>query len=373
MIKDVLDNVVTSLNDTADQVYDKAPHIMIFAGVLSMAGAAIWASVKAYKELPYAIDDLNDNEMYLQEEYQEEYETKNLYYSDMYQDPQFRKDMRKLYAKHFARCVKIFAGPGFAFVAGAALVFGGEYIIIERAAKELAEITAVAEMYAMAYKTLASHVDENFGEGTADKLMSGGELKKKPKIEDKDWEFMNPPDGLYVFTFDQSNPEWDDDMTRELLYDKLSMMQNALNDRMVSRFRSGVNGVTDRPGYLWLYEACDALSLEPDVEGKVDLANNAGWIFDPNNPVGDGYIDFGLDAPINQRFFFKEGTDPKDRIFNTNPIRGAHGTILKEDSFDHNDVIFLNFNCDGLIGPKLNPNSRFRLELRTKGVSQSDF
>jgi len=361
MIKDVLDNVVSGLNDTAQQVSDKAPQLMIFAGVLSMAGAAVWASVKAYKELPEAMDDLWDEELYLDEEKEIR--------GDDYPDAQYRKDKRKLYAKHFVRCGKIFVGPGFVFAAGAASVFGGEHLLVQKVAK----MTAVAEMYAMAYKTLASHVDENFGEGTADKLMSGGELKKKPKIEDKDWEFMNPPDGLYIFTFDQTNPEWDEDMTRELLYDKLSMMQNALNDRMVSRFRSGINGVTDRPGYLWLYEACDALSIEPDVEGKVDLANNAGWIFDPNNPVGDGYIDFGLDAPINQRFFFKEGTDPKDRIFNTNPIRGAHGTIVKEDSFDHNDVIFLNFNCDGLIGPKLNPNSRFRLELRTKGISQSDF
>lgn len=365
MIKDVLDNVVTSLNDTADQVYDKAPHLMIFAGVVSMAGAAIWASVKAYKELPTAVDDLEDEERYLQEEKEIR--------GDDYPDSQHRKDLRKLYAKHLLRCGKIFVGPGFAFVAGAALVFGGEYIIIERAAKELAEMTAVAEMYAMAYKNLATHVDENFGEGTAEKLMSGGKLKKKPKIEDKDWEFMNPPDDIYIFTFDQTNPEWDEDMTRELLYDKLSIMEQALNDRMVGRFISGPHGETIRPGYLFMYEVCDAFNIEPDVEGKIDLVNNTGWIFDPNNPVGDNYIDIGLDSPLNQRFFFKEGTDPKDRIFDTHPIRGSHGILEKEDSFDHNDVIYFNFgNCDGMIGAKLNPNSRFQLELRTKGVAQKD-
>jgi hypothetical protein len=151
-------------------------------------------------------------------------------------------------------------------------------------------------------------------------------------------------------------------------------MQQALEDRMISRWRSGSHGETIRPGYLFIYEVCEALSLEPDVEGKIDLANNAGWIFDPNNPVGDNHIDIGLDSPINRKFFFKEGTDPKDRIFNTHPIRGSHGTIIQEDSFDHNDVIYLDFsNCDGLIGAKLNPNSRFQLELRTKGISQSDF
>ena len=109
-----------------------------------------------------------------------------------------------------------------------------------------------------------------------------------------------------------------------------------------------------------MYEALNDLDIEPDKEGKIDIANNAGWIFDMNNPVGDNFVDIGLDNPRNASFFFEPGTDPSDMQFRRDPI-------------DHNDLLYLNFNCDGLIGPKLNPNSRFQLDLHTKNEAVMAF
>ena len=50
-------------------------------------------------------------------------------------------------------------------------------------------------------------------------------------------------------------------------------------------------------GYLFLNEVCDMLGIPRTKAGQV-----VGWIFDPDNPVGDNYVDFGLWDTRNEDF-----------------------------------------------------------------------
>ena len=68
-------------------------------------------------------------------------------------------------------------------------------------------------------------------------------------------------------------------------------------------------------GYLFLNDIYGILGIPRTKAGQV-----VGWVYDPNNPVGDNFVDFGLYATRNEDF-----------------INGYENSIL------------LDFNVDGMI------------------------
>lgn len=340
MIKDICGDIAVSLAENS-------PKLMIFGGVAMMIAGGVWACVKTHKDLDDAITDSNA-------EIEAIHEAREELPEEDYSKREYREDLTGAYGRKALRYTKTYAGPVIVTIIGVALIFGGQHILLAR----VASLTAAYEALDQSFREFRERVDENFGEGTSEKIALGGKLEKPIDTENKKWTFDQDPTDIYTFDFDQNNLEWVDD--RSLLYSKLTDIQNALTDKLIGRLKTGTNGIVTRPGYLFLHEALDELCIDTDADGKIDLANNAGWIFDPDNPIGDNFIDIGLDNPRNAVFFFEPGTDPKDLKFRRDPI-------------DHNDLLYLNFNCDGLIGPKLNPNQRFQLELRDKGVATVDF
>ena len=50
-------------------------------------------------------------------------------------------------------------------------------------------------------------------------------------------------------------------------------------------------------GYLFLNDVYDMLGFKRTARGQV-----LGWIYNKHNPVGDNYVDFGLNEPRNRGF-----------------------------------------------------------------------
>ena len=73
-------------------------------------------------------------------------------------------------------------------------------------------------------------------------------------------------------------------------------------------------------GHLFLNEVYDMLGLARSKEGQV-----VGWIYDKDNPVGDNYVDFGLEELYDRGVFDDDSTD----------------------------LILLDFNVDGMIWDKI--------------------
>ena len=340
MIKDICSDIAVGL-------CENSPKLMIASGIAMMLVSTVWACHKTSKSLP-KVKENTDADITTIKKAREECSEED------YTKKDYQRDLAGAYGRKVIGYTKVYIGPIIVTGIGIGLIFGGEYMLLAK----LASMTAAYEALDQSFRQFRERVDENFGDGTSEKIALGGKLEKQPKIDESKWKFEEEPNDMYTFTFDQDNLEWVND--RALLYDKLSNMQGALNDKMVGRLKTGANGIIERPGYLFLSEALKDLDIEPDVQGKIDIANNAGWIFDTVNPIGDNFIDIGLDNPRNASFFFEPGTSPSDMIFRRDPI-------------DHNDLLFLNFNCDGLIGPRLNPNSRFQLDIRTKGIAQAAF
>lgn len=322
-------------NSVAESIKENCPKLMIGIGVGSMIIGGVWACVKTYKELPKVVDDFVEEEEEIEK-------SKN----DIPVE-EYKKARKEMYIKHGKKIVKIYAGPVVMVVAGSALIFVGEHLIWVR----LATATALVETYSEMYQRLKKGVDENFGEGTSEKIILGGKIKKAPNIKNAEWEFPNDPFDMYTFDFTQDNLEWVND--RKLLWDKLTSMQDEYTALMQGRLITGPFGVVERPGYVFLREILDGLCIEPADEGKVDIAQNAGMIYDPTDPLLDEKVDFGLNNPRNRAFFFEPGTDPDEMIFRRDPI-------------DHNDLLYLNFNCVAIVSKYLNPNSPYRIEITRK-------
>ena len=322
-------------NNVAESIKENCPKLMIGIGVGSMIIGGVWACVKTHKELPKAIDEF--------EKAEEDLENRK---NDISED-EYKKTRKEMYISHGKNVVKIYAGPVVMVIAGSALIFVGQHLIWVR----LATATALVETYSEMYQRLKKGVDENFGDGTSEKIILGGKIKKAPNIKNAEWEFPEDPFEMYTFDFTQDNLEWVND--RALLYGKLVAIQNEYTNLLRGRLVTGPFGVVERPGYVFLREILDGLNIDPADEGKVDIAQNAGCIWDPSDPLTDDTVDFGLDNPRNAVFFFEPGTDPKDQIFRRDPI-------------DHNDLLYLNFNCVAIVSKYLNPNSPYRVEITRK-------
>lgn len=79
----------------------------------------------------------------------------------------------------------------------------------------------------------------------------------------------------YARFFDEGSENWEKDAEANLFF--LRAEQNFANDKLKAR------------GYLFLNEVYERLGIPTTKAGQV-----VGWIYDPENPTGDNYVDFGI-------------------------------------------------------------------------------
>lgn len=111
-----------------------------------------------------------------------------------------------------------------------------------------------------------------------------------------------PIDNPYAKFFDETCPAWEKNAEDNLYF--LMCQQSQANDILQSR------------GHLFLNEVYDMLGLQRTVAGQ-----SVGWVYDPNNQIGDNYVDFGIHNITRER----------NRLF----VNGYERSIL------------LDFNVDG--------------------------
>lgn len=88
---------------------------------------------------------------------------------------------------------------------------------------------------------------------------------------------------IYARFFDESRAAWVNDSEHNYMF--LKLQQDYANELLKKR------------GYLFLNEVYDMLSIERSNAGQV-----VGWVYDPENTIGDNYVDFGLKDERNSDF-----------------------------------------------------------------------
>ena len=99
----------------------------------------------------------------------------------------------------------------------------------------------------------------------------GKEKTVKKIIEGVDGDTHSP----YAKVFDESNPNWEKDAEHNMFF--LKSVQSFMNDKLKAN------------GHVFLNEVYRELGFDDTKAGQV-----VGWIYDPNNEIGDNYIDFGI-------------------------------------------------------------------------------
>lgn len=86
----------------------------------------------------------------------------------------------------------------------------------------------------------------------------------------------------YARFFDESCPAWEKNAEDNLYF--LLCQQSQANDILQAR------------GHLFLNEVYDMLGMQRTVAGQ-----SVGWVYDPNNQIGDNYVDFGIHDVTKER------------------------------------------------------------------------
>lgn len=296
--------VSKNLNKVSFTISKHSPEILVISGIVGLIGT----TVLACKATTKANDILNEHKVQVEQVHQ-------VFDSEQFKDEYDEKDMKKDLTIVYSNTIKNFAklyGPAvICGIVSIASILAGTNILHKRN-------VALAAAYATldnGFKAYRKRVVEKFGEEVdkelrygmttqkiteVEKDANGKEKKVKKDISVSDYDGYSD----YARFFDEASPYWEDESEMNLTF--LRAQQNFMNEKLLAQ------------GHVYLNEVYDALGIPRSKAGQI-----VGWVYNPENPVGDNYIDFG--------------------IYQTNRA------VARDFVNGYEKVILLDFNVDGNI------------------------
>lgn len=281
-----------------------SPEILVVAGVVGTVASAIMAC-KATTKLNSILEESKETIDKIHEVAADES------MADKYTPEDAKKDLTITYVQTGIKLVKLYA-PSIALGAlSIGCILSSNNILRKRN-------VALAAAYATvdkSFKEYRGRVIEKFGEAIDRELKynikeqkveetvtdpeTGKEKKVKKTIQVSDIDGYSE----YARFFDDGCKGWEKDAEMNLMF--LRAQQQYANDLLRAR------------GRLFLNEVYRMLGIPETKAGQV-----VGWVYDPENPMGDNYVDFGI-YDINK---------PRNRDF----VNGYERTILLDFNVDGN-------------------------------------
>lgn len=301
--------IMTTVNRTVSKVGFKmkkySPEILVAAGVVGTIASAVMACRATTK-----LNDILAETQETVDKIHEVAEDESM--ADRYTQDDAKKDLAIVYAQTGLKFVKLYGPSVFLGALSIGCILTSNNILRKRNIALGAAYAALDK----GFKDYRSRVIERFGEAVDRELKynikqkkvdevvvdeeTGKEKKVKKTIEVVGNSQLPSP---YARFYDDGCNGWVKDAERNLYY--LRAEQNFANDRLRAR------------GYLTLNEVYERLGIPTTKAGQV-----VGWIYDPENPVGDNYVDFGI-YEINRE---------KARDF----VNGYERTVLLDFNVDGN-------------------------------------
>ena len=312
---ELMTTVSSSFNKIGFKLKKHSPEILVVAGVVGTVVSTVMAckaTTKVSDILEKAKEDINSiHDCAANEEFVEEYTPEDV-----------KKDLTIVYVQTGIKLAKLYAPA----VALGALSIGSILASNNILRKRNIALAAAYATIDKGFKEYRNHVVERFGEEVDRELKHGIKAKKIEKVivgEDgkekkvKDTISVVERDSLsdYSFFFDESNPYWEKDGNYNRMF--LLAQQQYANDKLRAN------------GYLFLNDVLDDLGIPRTKAGQI-----VGWIYNPDNPNGDNYVDFG----IYETYRRDEEAFVKDKAM--------HERFGKEI---YERVVILDFNVDGNI------------------------
>lgn len=252
-----------------------SPEILVVAGVVGTVASAVMACKATLK-----VNDILDE---TKETVDKIHKYENRTDLEEYTSEDAKKDLTIVYVQTGLKLAKLYAPSVVLGALSITSILASNNILRKRNVALGAAYAAIDK----SFKEYRNRVVERFGEAVDRELKyniktekieetvadpeTGKEKKVKKNTEVSGYEFASP----YARFFDEGCAGWEKDAEANLFF--LRAEQNFANDRLKSR------------GYLFLNEVYERLGIPTTKAGQI-----VGWIYDPENPTGDNYVDFGI-------------------------------------------------------------------------------
>ena len=269
------EKMMSLFNSTKNGVQKHSPEILAGVGVVGTVASAVMAC-KATLKLNDVLDECKETRDKIKAveadpKYQNEYTPEDA-----------KKDLTVNYTQTAVKIAKLYAPAVILGSASLGCLLASNDILRKRNAALSAAYMTVDK----SFKEYRSRVAERFGEEVEKEIrynIKAQEIETIIANEDgsetvvmEEAKVMDPNlYSDYARFFDEANPNWQNDPEYNLMF--LKSQQQYANDLLKSR------------GRLFLNEVYDMLGIDRSKAGQV-----VGWTYNPKNPTGDNFVDFGI-------------------------------------------------------------------------------
>ena len=274
------------------QVIKHSPEILAGVGVVGVVASTVMAC-KATTKLSDILDESKEQLDKIKEV------VADPAYSEKYNEDDAKKDTTITYVQTGVKVVKLYAPSAMLCVASLGCLLASNNILKKRNAALSAAYMTVDK----SFKEYRKRVAERFGDEVEKEIRynikvkevvtvdeDGNEVKETVKV----MEGADDPNGYsdYARFFDESCPAWQNDPEYNLTF--LKAQQQYANDKLKA------------DGRLFLNDVYKMLGIDITKAGQV-----VGWVYDPDCPVGDNFVDFGIYDMSRERVrAFVNGYEP---------------------------------------------------------------
>ena len=262
-------------NNTKNGVQKHSPEILAGVGVVGTVASAVMAC-KATLKLNDILDECEETRDKIKEV------TENPRYEKEYSPEDAKKDLTVNYTQTAVKIAKLYAPAVILGSASLGCLLASNDILRKRNAALSAAYMTVDK----SFKEYRNRVAERFGDEIEKEIrydIKAQQIESTVTNEDgsettivEEVKAMNPNlYSDYAKFFDEASPNWQNDPEYNLMF--LKAQQQYANDLLRSR------------GRLFLNEVYDMLGIDRTKAGQV-----VGWTYNPENPTGDNFVDFGI-------------------------------------------------------------------------------
>lgn len=299
---EIVNKASVIFSKTKFKLQKHSPEILVVAGVIGTVVGAIMAckaTTKVNSILESASSDIDAIHDCM--------ENKSL--TEDYSEEDGKKELMAVYAQTAVKFVKLYAPSVLIGALSITSILASNNMLRKRNVALAAAYATIDE----GFKKYRNRVIERFGEQVDRELKYNLKVKKfkekevdpetgKEKKVEKTAFVVNPSDisdyarFFEKYTVDEDgnsivNPHWDENNEYNLMF--LKAQENYANDLLRAKKR------------LFLNEVYEMLGLPRTKAGQI-----VGWVYDPDNPKADSYVDFGIYSDNLSYSDYVNGFDP---------------------------------------------------------------
>ena len=262
-------------NGMKGKVEKHSPEILMGVGVVGVVATTVVACKATMK-----LNDILDECVETRDKIKSVQENPN--YEDRYTEEDAQKDLTINYVQTGVKIVKLYAPSVALGVFSVGCLLGSHNVMQKRNAALSAAYLTVDK----SFKEYKQRVIDRVGEEVEKEIRYGIKAEEiETTVQNEDGtettvtetvKMMDPTlYSDYARFFDAASPCWQPDPEYNLMF--LKAQQQYANDLLRAK------------GRLFLNDVYDMLGIEKTKAGQI-----VGWVYDPVNPNGDNFVDFGI-------------------------------------------------------------------------------